>query len=228
MRRNLVVTIDGPSGLGKSTVCKALSEKLSYIYLDTGALYRALAYKADRCGLGDDDETGLQELCCNISIHLKPSNQGIRIIVDGEDVTMMIREEKIGFLASKISAIPFVRQALLPIQREMGRKGGIVAEGRDMGTVVFPDADVKFFLDAELPEKARRRYLQLMDNGVNVEYEKIKRDIEKRDKQDSTRELAPLKPSEDSFCFDTTTMTAEEVVGRMLEIITEFIESGNK
>jgi cytidylate kinase len=219
MKRKLVITVDGPAGVGKSSVSKALSKRISYIYLDTGALYRTVAFSVVKAGISPDDQKTVSELCGNLDISLKVGDAGVKIFADGEDVTKKIRTEEIGILASKVSAIPEVRKALLPIQRKMARPGGVIAEGRDMGTVVFPDADVKFFIKAQLQERTKRRYMQLARRGVEADFEEVKKGIVIRDRQDTKRDIAPLRPADDSFIIDTTDMIIDEVIEQMLGII---------
>ncbi|MBT8490245.1 MAG: (d)CMP kinase [Deltaproteobacteria bacterium] len=224
MKNKLIITVDGPAAAGKSTVSKILSQRISYMYLDTGALYRACAYKVSECGILSDDERSLSELCDKMRVSLKRVDGDMRILVDGEDMTQKIRTEQIGFLASKISAIPAVREALLSLQRKAGEKGGVIAEGRDMGTVVFPYADLKFFLDADVRERAQRRYLEILERGDNTDYEEIRMRLVKRDQQDMTREISPLKQTDDSILIDTTILSVEEVVEKMSGIIEKAIK----
>ncbi|MBA4396692.1 MAG: (d)CMP kinase, partial [Syntrophus sp. (in: bacteria)] len=162
MEKRLLITIDGPAGSGKSTVSKLLAKKLSYLYLDTGALYRAVAHQAIRNGILATDAEAVAELCRRTKIRIDRVHERMRVFADSADVTEEIRTEPVGLLASTLSAMPVVRSSLLTIQRESGKNGGIIAEGRDMGTVVFPDADLKFFLDADDEERARRRYRELV------------------------------------------------------------------
>jgi len=225
MERRLVITVDGPAGSGKSTVSRILAERVSYMYLDTGLLYRAVAWRAMQRGISITDDEALGRLCDRITIPLETDGE-MRVLIEGEDVSGDLRTEEIGMLASSVSAIPAVREALLPLQRSAGRQGGVVAEGRDMGTVVFPDADVKFFLDADVDERARRRYLQLIENGKNADRDEVKRGLEVRDHQDTTREIAPLKPADDSVIIDTTGIDIDAVVGKMAMIVEERAQGG--
>lgn len=218
-KKRLVITIDGPASAGKSTVSRILAGRLSYLYLDTGAIYRAFALKVEEAGISANDEKQLSGLCNIINISLKVVNSNFRIIVDDEDVTQKIRTQKIGMLASKISVIPVVRKTLLSLQREVGKGGGIVAEGRDMGTVVFPDADFKFFLNADLEVRSRRRFTELGERGEYVTFEEVKRDLVERDRQDSERSVSPLKPSDNSVTIDTTDMSIMDVVEKMMRVI---------
>jgi len=226
VNHQLVVTIDGPAGSGKSTVGKALAEKISYVYLDTGALYRAVAYRAHNEKIMPGDGAHLSKLCNEIVISLETRDGGLRIIIDGDDVTDKIRTEEIGLLASRISAVPIVRESLLSIQREVGSAGGIVAEGRDMGTVVFPRADIKFYLVADVIERSRRRYDELIERGESVDFEEIYRGLLVRDEQDSGRSIAPLRAAEDAVIIDTTYRSIDEVVDTMKRIIEERCGNG--
>lgn len=219
MAENLVITIDGPAGAGKSTISKILAKKLGYIYLDTGALYRALAYKALKLKISLDDISSLKDLCVKTDVYLKNVNGQMRVFVDGEDVEQKIRTEEVGLAASKISTYAVVREKLLDLQRKAGERGGIVAEGRDMGSVVFPGAACKFYLDAGVDERARRRHKELKIKGMPAEYESIQRDIIARDQQDKQRELAPLKAPEDAVIIDSDNLSIEEVVEKILSNI---------
>lgn len=221
MKERLIITVDGPAGVGKSSVSKALSQRSSYVYLDTGALYRAVAFRVAESGISPDNREAISKFCENIDITLRLANGGMRILAGGDDITERLRTETISILASTVSAIPAVRAALLPIQREAARSGGVVAEGRDMGTVVFPDADVKFFIKADINERAKRRYLQLKRRGVEADFEEIKNAIILRDRQDMKRNVSPLIPAEDACILDTTTMEMMEVVEKMIGVIRE-------
>ena len=217
MHKEMIITIDGPAGAGKSTVSKMLAKKLGYIYLDTGSLYRALAYKVVKNKIKLEDMEALNHLCSNISIVLKNSEGQMKVYVDEEDVGDKIRTEEIGLAASKISAYAVVRQRLLQLQREAGRNGGIVAEGRDMGSVVFPKADFKFYLDADIKERIKRRHKELLGKGNSSELLAIQKDMETRDNQDSKREIAPLKPTSSSIIIDSTKLSLQEVVDKIVQ-----------
>lgn len=214
---NKVITIDGPAGAGKSTVSKALAARLGYVYLDTGALYRALAYKAIRNRVAIDDPDALAKLCATTDVALQNINGRMTVYVDGEDVGGKIRTEEVGLAASAISAFPVVREKLLSLQRNAGARGGIVAEGRDMGSVVFPDAAFKFFLDADLEERIRRRTLELADGKGKAKSACVARDMQARDQQDSQRKIAPLTASPDALIINSTSLSVDEVVERILE-----------
>jgi len=219
MEKRLIITVDGPAGSGKSTVSRILAERISYMYLDTGLLYRAVAYRAMQREISVENDEALRKLCEGINIPFETDNGNMRVLIDGEDVSDKVRTEEIGMLASSVSAVSAVRGALLLPQRNAGRYGGIVAEGRDMGTVVFPGADIKFFMDADADERARRRYMQLIENGANVDLSAIKRGLEARDYQDTQREIAPLKPAGDSVIIDTTGIDVDGVIEKMIIIV---------
>lgn len=219
MNKKLLITIDGPAGSGKSTISKALAQKLSYLYLDTGALYRAVACKILREKKNPDDLQAMQALSDSLDIRLEADHGDLRVILDSEDVTDRLRTEEIGLVASHVSSLPRIREVLLPIQREFGRRGGVVAEGRDMGTVVFPDADLKFFLHASVSERARRRHRELVEAGVPSQLELIENKMAIRDRQDMERSIAPLKVPEGAVVVDSTTLTFEEVLAVVMSAV---------
>jgi cytidylate kinase len=219
LQSTLLITIDGPAGAGKTTVSKMLARELGYRYLDTGALYRAVAYEVRAAGIRPDDDSGLEYVCDHLRLSVKED----RLVSNGIDISDRIRSPEISMLASSVSARPMVRQVLLDIQRKIGREGGLVAEGRDMGTVVFPEADLKFFLDATVRQRAFRRYEQY-DKGNGQTLEQIEKDIRRRDKKDSSRDIAPLKPADDAVNIDSTTMTARQVVDLMMARVCELLQ----
>ena len=222
MEKRLTITVDGPAGSGKSTVSRILAERISYMYLDTGLLYRAIAYKAMQRGISIADDEALRELCDGINIPLETDGD-MKVLIDGEDVSnpdfIGIKTEEIGMLASSISAVPMVRDALLPLQRSAGKNGGIVTEGRDMGTVVFPSALVKFFLVASAEVRARRRQMELDDRGHEVSLEKILAEQDARDLRDRKREVAPLVAAPDAIQVDSTSMSREAMVEHMARVV---------
>lgn len=220
MKKNgLVIAIDGPSGAGKSTAARILAERLGYIYIDTGAMYRAIGWKAKREGIDPDDEAKLADLCGRTEVTIKKDNSDPRFSVNGIDVTGEIRTPEMGMMASAVSKSPAVRARLLTLQRELGRGGGVVMDGRDIGTVVFPDADVKFYLEASAGERGKRRYLELKAKGMDVDRAQITKEIEERDRQDSGRALAPLKKADDALLIDSSAMSIDDVLDRMLSEI---------
>lgn len=224
MKRNgLVIAIDGPSGAGKSTVARRLADRLGYIYIDTGAMYRAVGWKARREGLDLADEAGLASLCTRTDVTIRNEGGTVGVFVDGVDVSGEIRTPEMGMVASTVSKSPAVRARLLALQRELGNRGGVVMDGRDIGTVVFPDADWKFFLDASPEERGRRRYRELAAKGMDVDQQTITREIRERDQQDRGRALAPLKQADDAMLIDSSNMTIDEVMEQMLSGIAQGI-----
>jgi cytidylate kinase len=211
----LLVTIDGPAGAGKTTVSKLLAQRLHYKYIDTGALYRGVALAARKQAIASDDDAALGKLCAQLKLQLVRKDGALRLISDGTDITDAIREPEITMLASAVSARPVVRKYLLDVQRALGRDKGAVFEGRDMGTVVFPEADVKFFLDADEKARAHRRYLELKSKTA-LSLEEVRRDLHQRDTNDSSRSLAPLRPAEDAIVVDSTDRSIDEVIETML------------
>lgn len=207
----LLITIDGPAGAGKTTVSRMLADSLGYRYIDTGALYRGIAVAVKSAGIAPDDDSALEKLCSSLILQFRRNDEGVRLLLNQQDITDKIRTAEITMLASAVSARPVVRKCLLGLQREMGREKNVVFEGRDMGTVVFPDADIKFYLDASLEKRAIRRYRELKPE-TSQSLEAVAADIERRDKNDSTRRHAPLKPAADSIIIDSTDLTVEAVV----------------
>lgn len=203
----MIIAIDGPSGAGKSTVAKLLSKELGFEYIDTGAMYRALAYKAYNQGI-EINESQIEEMLKTTHIDYHDN----QIYLDGKNVENLIREEAISIAASKISALKVVREKMVELQRRIAANKNAVLEGRDIGTVVFPDADYKFFITAPVEERARRRYEQLKASNIEADYDSVLRDLIKRDQNDSTREHAPLKMAEDAVYIDTSKMELKEVV----------------
>ena len=220
IRKNgLIVAIDGPSGAGKSTITRRLADQLSYIYIDTGAMYRALALAVQRAGISIDDQEKVVELCRRAELSFRVEDGVSRIILNGEDVADQIRTPEISLLTSCIASMKAVRELLLVKQRQMGQGGGVILEGRDIGTVVFPDADVKFFLSATAEERGRRRYLELRGKGVQVDLARTVDEVVARDLQDENRDHAPLRQAEDAIAVDSTCLSIGEVVDGMVQII---------
>ena len=214
--RGLVVAIDGPSGAGKSTAGRAIADRLGYVFLDTGAMYRALALAALREGIPLDDAAAVAALAGRVRLDLQP---GGAVILDGKDVTSALRTQEVGAAASRVSVHPSVRRHMVARQREMGQAGGVVMDGRDIGTAVFPDADVKFYVDAHPRQRAMRRHEELAQRGLPSDLDTIEREIRERDHADSTRAESPLTRAPDAIHLDTTELGLEEVVRRMLAAV---------
>ncbi|HET9220771.1 MAG TPA: (d)CMP kinase [Terriglobia bacterium] len=212
----MVIAIDGPSGAGKSTLAKRLARELDFTYLDTGAMYRALALKVLRRSIDLADDDRLAELVGTTEIDLKEEGGRLVVLLDGEDVASQIRTPEVSQMASKVSALRMVRARMLELQREVGRRGSVVAEGRDIGTVIFPDAAVKIFLDASIAERARRRWQELRASGRLVDLQETQREIEERDRRDSERDVAPLRQAEDALLIDSSAVSADEVAAMVL------------
>jgi len=216
----MIIAIDGPAGAGKSTVARTIAHKLGFLYIDTGAMYRALTLKAIDERIGERDILRLVEMANNTSIELMNKPDGsLQVLLDGRDVTDIIRQTHITKLVSEIAKIKEVRQVMLELQRRLGMSRDSVLDGRDIGTVVFPDADKKFFIDAQFPERVKRRYNELKELGHDVSLEAVELDLRNRDTIDSNREVAPLKKAEDAIYIDTTNMTIEEAVNKVLNEI---------
>jgi len=216
MKAGLIIAVDGPSGAGKSSSSRALAERLGYRYIDTGALYRVIGLLAWEQRLNPNDGERLAALCGHLPLRFVPEGTEVRVLLGERDITAAIRQPEVSQMASKVSAQPAVRQGLLTLQRNMGKGGGVVMEGRDIGTVVFPDADVKFYLDASAEERGRRRYRELQQQGVTTTVETTVREMTERDQRDSGREHAPLRCADDAVAIDTTTLAFSEVVDLML------------
>ncbi|HKI49159.1 MAG TPA: (d)CMP kinase [Desulfobacteria bacterium] len=216
-----VITIDGPAGSGKSTISRLLAARMGYAYLDTGAMYRAIALAARRERVSLENRTGLMGLCENLNLRFVPDQDPPRLLMGKEDITEKIRNPEMDMLSSSISTVKEVREAMCRLQREMSCnvQKGLVAEGRDMGTVVFPNAKLKFLLTASLEERASRRHLELLTRGKLIEKSAVMESLRERDHQDETRALAPLKRAHDAILLDSTSMSIKEVVACMLSHI---------
>jgi len=212
----LIIAIDGPSGAGKSTLAKRLARELGFIYLDTGAMYRALALKVLRQGVDLADDARLARLVESIEIDLQENNGTLEVLLDGINVADEIRTPEVSQLASKVSALKIVRARMLDLQRRMGQHGRVVAEGRDIGTVVFPNAEVKIFLDASAEERARRRCAELRAAGRPADLSETLREMEERDKRDRERDLAPLRMANDALRIDSSNASADSVAAQVL------------
>jgi cytidylate kinase len=214
--RNSIVTIDGPAGAGKSTVSRLLARKLGFLYLDTGAMYRAVALIANRIGIDFEDVHALQGLCSNLPLRFSGAGDQRKIYVGDEDISLKIRTSEMDMLSSRVSAVKEVRESMAILQREIGRDGNLVAEGRDMGTVVFPDANHKFFVTATPETRAARRYQERLNRGEAVSRAEVALELAKRDEQDMMRTFSPLRPAKDAQLIDSTNLTPEQVVEEIL------------
>lgn len=221
--KQISIAIDGPAAAGKSTVAKKLAEKLSYVYIDTGAMYRALTYLALQKGIDVHDEQALLQLLRNTYIELKPSEHGQLVFVNGENVTNVIRSEDVTNSVSFVAKHPLVREEMVARQRALGVQGGVVMDGRDIGTHVLPHAEVKIFLKASVEERAKRRHAENIARGFASDLETLKEEIARRDKIDSEREVAPLKKAEDAVEIDTTSLSIDDVVNEIMKIVNERI-----
>lgn len=217
------VAVDGPAGAGKSTISRAAAKELGFIYVDTGALYRAVGVYALRNGIGTKDSENIEKALKDIVVELKFVGDVQHVFLNGEDVSTEIRTPEASMAASDVSAIPCVRVFLFDLQRDIAKKNNCLMDGRDIGTVVLPDAKIKIFLTASAEERAKRRYKELVEKGAKDTYEEVLADLEKRDYQDSHREIAPLKPAEDSIIVDTSDYNFDEAKNIIVNIIKERI-----
>ncbi len=215
LKRQPVVTIDGPAAAGKSTAARELARRLGFTLVDTGALYRALAWAVKEAGVAADDTPAVGKVLEKTTVDL----EGGRVIVNGRDISAQLRTPELGMLTSRLTRLQVVRDKLTPLQRRLARAGGVVLEGRDTGSVVCPEAEVKFYLDADLDERARRRSEELAATGLPADYETVKAEVTQRDRQDMERDLAPLVRPEGALVLDSTALSPEAVVERMLDAV---------
>lgn len=221
-----VLTIDGPSGVGKGSVSARVALRLGWRVLDSGALYRAVALFALERDIDPDDEAGLEAICDGLPVYFVAQADGIAVLLDGEPVAARLRCEQVSEMASRVAALPAVRAALMGLQRSFREFPGLVADGRDMGTVVFPDAPIKVFLDASVAERARRRYKQLKEKGESVNFARLFQDLEARDRRDRERAVSPALPAGDAVVMDTTRLDLDSVVERVLDLVSERLGEG--
>ena len=215
--QRLIVAIDGPAGAGKSTVAKRLAKELDYTYVDTGAMYRAFAWKVWQAGMDPSDEVGLRRILEETRVELVEEEGRLRVFLNGHEVTDYIRTPEMSQMASKVSGLKVVREKMVEFQRAMGLQGGVVAEGRDIGTVVFPQADVKIYLDASQEARARRRFRELQDQGKGVTLEETLKEMSARDRRDQERAVAPLSKAEDAIVIDSTICGVDTMVQRIMQ-----------
>lgn len=225
--KRIIIVIDGPAGSGKSTTARLVAQKLGYIYIDTGAMYRALTLKVINSGIDPNDEKSVAQLAENTRIELLYENGNLKVMLDGNDVTEKIRTPEVTSFVSIVSAHPKVREAMVKKQQELGKDGGVVMDGRDIGTVVFPNAHLKIFMTADIKERARRRQKELEAQGFKIDLEKLIYEIEERDKFDSSREVGPLKKADDAIEIDTTNLTIDEQVDFVLKKAYELINQNS-
>jgi len=222
MGKGISIAIDGPAGSGKSTIARAAALKFKYIYIDTGAMYRAITLKAIQQKISIEDKASLTQLAKKTLIRFRyietDGLSQLRVIMDGGDVSEAIRSLEVTGNVSAVSAVAGVREALVELQRNMAREGGVIMDGRDIGTVVLPDAELKVFLTASVKERSKRRWLELQANGVKVSLEELEEQIQKRDQLDSTREVNPLRQAEDAILLDTTSLSIDEVTDRIVKL----------
>ncbi|SOC20164.1 cytidylate kinase [Ureibacillus xyleni] len=227
MGKKIQIAIDGPAGAGKSTIAKIVAESLGFTYIDTGAMYRAVTYKAMKENIGLSDEKSLEKMLLNTSIILKPSENGQLVFVDGEDVSQLIRSNEVTANVSEVAAHPIIREILVAKQQELAAIGGIVMDGRDIGTHVLRDAELKIYMSASVEERAKRRFIDNEKRGIPSTIESLKEEIAKRDKLDSEREASPLIQAEDAIYLDTTHLSIEEAANEILNLAKEIMGSSD-
>jgi len=215
----MIIAIDGPAGSGKSTVAQLIASRLNFKYIETGSMYRAVAWKAQQAGIDPGDTERVAEVARTISIEFQPGAERQKVMVDGEDLTPVLKTETIGRLAAIVAANKAVREIMVAQQQNMGQNGNAVMDGRDIGTVVFPDAEKKFFLVADQKERAQRRHEEIKTKHPEVTFERIYEQLQQRDYEDENREVSPLVPAKDSIRLDTTQMNIDDVVAQMIEMI---------
>lgn len=223
---NFSVAIDGPAGAGKSTLAKAAAKTLGFVYVDTGAIYRTVGLAAKRAGVAKDDVQGVTALLPGLSVDITYIDGAQRMLLDGEDVSESIRTPEMSDYASNVSAMPQVRAYLMDMQRQMARRYDVIMDGRDIGTVVLPDASLKVFLTADVEKRAARRYKELLEKGTETSFDEVLAEMRVRDARDSNRETAPLKAAEDAVILDTGDMTLEESISALLDLIRASMEEG--
>lgn len=212
------VAIDGPAGAGKSTIAKLVAKEKGYIYVDTGAMYRAMAIHFLKKGILPEDTKGIIGACADAEVTISYENGVQQVYLNGENITSMLRTEEVGNMASKTSAIPEVREKLLELQRSLAKEKDVVMDGRDIGTNILPNADVKIYLTASVATRAKRRYVELSEKGIACDYEEISKDIQERDERDMNRETAPLRQADDAVLVDSSDMTIDEVVKTIIAL----------
>ena len=214
-----IITIDGPAGSGKSTVSRLLAKKIDFLYLDTGAMYRAVAFQAAREGVDFSDGKKLRKLCRSLDLKFNTDGNSNKLYIGKKDISLAIRDPEMDMLSSRVSAVKEVREAMTALQRKIGKDGGLVAEGRDMGTVVFFDADHKFFITASPRVRAERRYKERIGRGESISMAEVEKDLRERDDQDKKRSIAPLRPAKDAKIIDSTTLNPDQVIEIILKSI---------
>lgn len=223
MSKNIVIAIDGPAGSGKSTAAKNLADKFGFLYLDTGAMYRAITYLVLKEDIFEQNDK-IIELIKKTDLKLKFENGKTHVFVDGEEITEEIRTPEVNSRVSEVSTIPEVREELVNLQRQIGRQGSLVTEGRDTTTVVFPDADLKIYLTASIEERARRRFKEFQDKGIGIDIDEVKNNIEKRDRIDSGREISPLMKADNAIEIDTSDLTVEEELQKLVDLVNKIVK----